>query len=491
MLIVESLSAVQNDAIAISDSSSEDDDKPRTAARKVNGSGNGGAKRKTPPAAHAPSKSPKRGKEAVGPSHASSTRTSPRHANKVKGGAYDDEDFGDDDEEEEEEDDPFEPDEDDLKPSKGSAKAAPRSASSSSKTSAKTSAKPLLKAQKEKDDMEVDEKPAEKEKPKFNWAAAAKRKEAGPAMPGSKEIPVGKPNCLAGITFVFTGELSSIGREEAQNLAKRYGAKVTGAPSSKTNFVVVGENAGPSKLEKIKNYRLATLDEDGFLNLIKEKSQGPIKLDDATKKKMAEEQKKIEKAAGEIGPVKGAPVFDNALWTTKYAPADTKSLVGNGPAVAKLQNWLHDWSKNLNSNFKKPGKDASGTFRAVLLSGPPGIGKTSAAHVISKLEGFSPIELNASDVRSKKLIEASLKETINNTSLDGWYKGGKINKNLSVDGMNLTDRTVLIMDEVDGMAGGDRGGVGAINALIKKTKVSDGGSSLWLVASADDDDVEF
>lgn len=38
-------------------------------------------------------------------------------------------------------------------------------------------------------------------------------------------------------------------------------------------------------------------------------------------------------------------------------------------------------------------------------------------------------------------------------------------------GVPITDKTCLIMDEVDGMSAGDRGGVGALNALIKKTKV--------------------
>lgn len=38
-------------------------------------------------------------------------------------------------------------------------------------------------------------------------------------------------------------------------------------------------------------------------------------------------------------------------------------------------------------------------------------------------------------------------------------------------GVTITDRTCLIMDEVDGMSAGDRGGVGALNAMIKKTKV--------------------
>lgn len=157
----------------------------------------------------------------------------------------------------------------------------------------------------------------------------------------------------------------------------------------------------------------------------------------------------------------------------------------------------YDRPKSLNCGFKKPGPHAMNHLRAVLISGPPGIGKTTTAHLVSRLEGYTPIELNASDTRSKKLIESSLKETINNTSLDGWYSGGvssmsaffldselgftlcclaceqALDKTLSADGIKVTDRTVLIMDEVDGMSGGDRGGVGAINALIKKTKVSD------------------
>jgi DNA polymerase III delta prime subunit len=60
---------------------------------------------------------------------------------------------------------------------------------------------------------------------------------------------------------------------------------------------------------------------------------------------------------------------------------------------------------NYKSNWKKPGKDGSGSFAAVLISGPPGIGKTTSAHLVAKLKGYSPIELNASDARSKKLIQ--------------------------------------------------------------------------------------
>jgi replication factor C subunit 1 len=108
----------------------------------------------------------------------------------------------------------------------------------------------------------------------------------------------------------------------------------------------------------------------------------------------------------------------------------------------------------------------------VLLSGAPGIGKTSAAHLISHSLGYTPIELNASDARSKKLVDLALRDAINNTNLEGWFNTGQqVDKTLNPAGIRITDKTVLIMDEVDGMSGGDRGGVGAINMLIKKTRV--------------------
>lgn len=55
--------------------------------------------------------------------------------------------------------------------------------------------------------------------------------------------------------------------------------------------------------------------------------------------------------------------------------------------------------------FKKPGKNGLNVYRAILITGGPGIGKTTSAHICAKLAGFTPIEMNASDARSKKLVE--------------------------------------------------------------------------------------
>ena len=61
----------------------------------------------------------------------------------------------------------------------------------------------------------------------------------------------------------------------------------------------------------------------------------------------------------------------------------------------------------MKSGFKNPGRHRANIFRAVLINGPPGIGKTTSAHLCAKLTGFTSIEMNASDARSKKLVEVS------------------------------------------------------------------------------------
>ena len=56
---------------------------------------------------------------------------------------------------------------------------------------------------------------------------------------------------MDGLTFVITGILESIEREEAADLIQRYGGKVTQSVSKKTSYVVVGRDPGESKLSKV------------------------------------------------------------------------------------------------------------------------------------------------------------------------------------------------------------------------------------------------
>ena len=72
---------------------------------------------------------------------------------------------------------------------------------------------------------------------------------------------------FAGKTFVLTGALTQFTREEATEKIELFGGKVSGSVSKKTDFVVVGENAG-SKAKKAQEIGIPMLSEDEFLNLI-------------------------------------------------------------------------------------------------------------------------------------------------------------------------------------------------------------------------------
>ena len=72
---------------------------------------------------------------------------------------------------------------------------------------------------------------------------------------------------LAGKTFVLTGRLSAMSRDEAGDLIRGRGGNVSGSVSKKTDYVVAGEDAG-SKLKKANELGIAVLDEGAFLALV-------------------------------------------------------------------------------------------------------------------------------------------------------------------------------------------------------------------------------
>ncbi len=88
---------------------------------------------------------------------------------------------------------------------------------------------------------------------------------------GIKPISVEQPksNILSGQTFVLTGTLQNMTRDEASDIIKQHGGKTSSSVSKKTNFVLAGENAG-SKLDKAQNLGVIILTEEEFLKMIKE-----------------------------------------------------------------------------------------------------------------------------------------------------------------------------------------------------------------------------
>lgn len=235
-------------------------------------------------------------------------------------------------------------------------------------------------------------------------------------------FPVGKKDCLKNLSFVLTGVFSPVKlKDEYKEFILKHGGNVRNLVTKKTDYLFVGESPGPAKMKKAKELKIKRIDASIFYSLVKEKSKN-IKEEPIKEKEIKElliDKRKTEEE-----------------WTNKYAPKKSSEIIGNRQNVERLFIWL--------KNEKE---------KAVLISGQPGIGKTTAAHLVCKEMGYHICETNASVYRSKKDMEEKIKPLTR------------------IGGKGIDKKVVLIMDEVDGMSSGDRGGIAELVSIIKTTKV--------------------
>jgi replication factor C subunit 1 len=137
-----------------------------------------------------------------------------------------------------------------------------------SKTSSSKSNKEKASVASDKDDK-TKTTPGKKGGSKF-YAAYMRRE--GPKNPGSKRIPIGKKDCFAGLKFLVTGVMDSLDRQECQRIIEKYGGSCISGVTKKLDYLIVGQDAGQSKLNKADELNVKQISEDQFLELICQKS---------------------------------------------------------------------------------------------------------------------------------------------------------------------------------------------------------------------------
>ena len=174
---------------------------------------------------------------------------------------------------------------------------------------------------------------------------------------------------------------------------------------------------------------------------------------------------------------------EDRLWVDKYQPQTVKDLIGNEETIKEFQVWLNDWHDVcINGRKKKQNPPKRGqswanlpniNARACMVSGPPGIGKSSMVRIIAESCGFGMMEINASDKKSKGVIESMIKELCESSTMDWFFKKSVEQRKAATENRKakeINKKTIIVMDEVDGCGSSDRGGIAALIKVIKVTR---------------------
>ncbi|KAL5601171.1 hypothetical protein BROUX41_005976 [Berkeleyomyces rouxiae] len=162
----------------------------------------------------------------------------------------------------------------------------------------------------------------------------------------------------------------------------------------------------------------------------------------------------------------------HSLWTEKYRARKFLDLCGDDTTNRHVLRWLKGWDPIVfpgsakpkpKPTFQQQEEEEKPLRKILMLTGPPGLGKTTLAHVCARQAGYDVLEINASDDRSKDVVKGRIRTSLGTETVK------TVSNTRTGDGRPKVARPLcVVVDEVDGVTTGSgaSGDGGFIRALM-------------------------